>query len=263
MKQSFIDFLKRINLFDYVKLFKDRFFMNPIEKINEEKRFIFYSKLINKGDLCFDIGASYGNRTSTFLKIGAKVVSVEPQIIPAKFLKRKFKNKINLINKALGASHNYQKMFISDTSALSTLSYNWVIKVKTDRFKEINWNKEMEVEVITLDELIGEYGKPNFCKIDVEGYEFEVLKGLTQSIDTLSFEFTIPEFTERAVECLNHLNSLGTINCNYSSGETMEFGLPEWLPLKEFSGILLNLHEKKVRDGDIYVKFVGTYASRQ
>ena len=56
------------------------------------KRYNFYSELIKKNDLCFDIGANYGNRSEVFLKLGAKVVAFEPQPKPLKFLKRKFKD---------------------------------------------------------------------------------------------------------------------------------------------------------------------------
>jgi FkbM family methyltransferase len=255
MKQIIIRFLIKIDLFDRLKLLKDRFLLNTTEKINIEKRITFYSKLIHKNDLCFDIGASYGNRTAIFLGLGARVVSVEPQRIPAKFLRRKFNDRIVLITKALGAIHSYQDMYISEASALSTLSRDWLTKVKDDRFRQIKWDQKTEVEVITLDDLISQYGKPNFCKIDVEGYELEVLKGLTQPLETLSFEFTMPEYTDNAIECLNYLNALGAIICNYSSGETMEFGLTEWLPLDGFIKLFLELGEKNVRDGDIYVKF--------
>ena len=39
----------------------------------------FYSTFVSTGDLCFDIGANYGNRTKVFLRLGARVVAVEPQ----------------------------------------------------------------------------------------------------------------------------------------------------------------------------------------
>ena len=35
-----------------------------------------------------------------------------------------------------------------------------------------------------------EFGKPAFCKIDVEGYEYKVIKGLSEPLNTVSFEFT-------------------------------------------------------------------------
>lgn len=256
MKQKFINYLIKLDLYDYPKIFKDKLLKNSLERQLEEKRFHFYSRFIRKGDLCFDIGASYGNRTEIFLRIGAKVVTVEPQKFPARYLKRKFKDDIILINKALGARHEIRKMLVSENSALSSLSSEWVNKVKKERFDRIKWNKEIEIEVITLDKLISDYGSPNFCKIDVEGYELEVLKGLSRPIQLLSFEFTIPEFTEKAIGCITYMDSFGPIICNYSAGETMEFGLIEWLPPREFIKIFRELDKQKITCGDIYIKFL-------
>ena len=108
----------------------------------------------------------------------------------------------------------------------------------------------------TLDEMIIKYGKPDFCKIDVEGFEFEVLKGLTQPIGTVSFEFTIPEFVDKAIECLNYLNNLGKIICNFSPGETLTFALDEWLNATDFIELFNTLPAKGIVDGDIYIKFL-------
>jgi hypothetical protein len=47
----------------------------------------------------------------------------------------------------------------------------------------------IEVPVVTLDALIAQHGEPAFVKIDVEGYEPQVLRGLTRPVQALSFEF--------------------------------------------------------------------------
>ncbi len=39
----------------------------------------FYSELIKKNDLCFDIGANIGSKSKLFIKTGAKVIAFEPQ----------------------------------------------------------------------------------------------------------------------------------------------------------------------------------------
>ena len=256
MNKIIYNFLQQVDLYDHFKLFKDRYFKSEQEKINEQKRCDFYSTLIKKNDLCFDIGANYGNRSEVFLKLGAKVVAFEPQPKPLRFLKRKFNSSITIVDKALGSKPGKSNLFISSASTLTSMSEEWIEKVKTRRFKQANWNNKIEVEVTTLDQMINEYGKPDFCKIDVEGFELEVLKGLKQKIGTISFEFTIPEFIDKAIDCIKHLNSLGQIICNYSPGETLKFSSEKWLSPNDFITLFNTLPANGVIDGDIYIKFL-------
>ncbi len=56
----------------------------------------FYKKFVNKDDLCFDIGANSGERTNILLKLGAKVVAVEPQQKCFNILESKFAGNDNV-----------------------------------------------------------------------------------------------------------------------------------------------------------------------
>jgi len=255
MNKYLVKISSSIGIYNRIKLIKDRHFKNPIQKKFNEKLENFYSQIIKPGDLCFDVGANYGYRTEAFLKLGAKVIAVEPQTQPANFLKLKFSDKIELIQKALGDKNEIKPMLVSSAHALSSLSDSWVSEVKKDRFKSESWKKQINIEVTTMDDLINQYGIPDFCKIDVEGYEYEVLQGLTKPIRLLSFEYTIPEFITRAIMCVEYLSVLGDIKCNYSSGESLKFGLDDWLKPAEFISIFKGLPTRKIIDGDIYVKF--------
>lgn len=70
-----------------------------------------------------------------------------------------------------------------DAPGISTFSEKYKIN-----FPDYRYDKKEKVQVVTLDDLIKEYGLPKYCKIDVEGFEWKVLKGLTRPIPYVSIE---------------------------------------------------------------------------
>ena len=107
----------------------------------------------------------------------------------------------------------------------------------------------------TLDALIENYGMPDFIKIDVEGYELEVLKGLTQPIRMISFEYTIPEQYNSVLECIKIVEKVNPyLLCNYSIGESMEWANINWLSIEEFCKLIKTPDFIKTGFGDIYLK---------
>ena len=142
-------------------------------------------------------------------------------------------------------------MNLNEADTISSLSPAWIESVKASgRFGGRRWDRKVIVPVTTLDQLIQEHGLPRFCKIDVEGFELEVLRGLTQPLPALSFEFT-PEFIEAAVDCLRYLDGLGEARFNYSIGESMHLALPEWVDAAAMTSILTTLPDKSIF-GDVY-----------
>ena len=258
MNKFLFTVLHKVDLFDHLKIFKEKYFRFGLFKNTFNKRINFYSQFVKRGDLCFDIGANYGNRTEVFLELGAKVLALEPQPLPLKYLRRIFKDNVMVDERAAGEKEGIATLFISNSTSLTSISKEWVDVVSKGRFSKVNWNKSVEVNITTLDNLIKEYGKPDYCKIDVEGFELEVLKGLSQTINLISFEYTIPEFTEKAIDCLTHLSSLGNIVCNYSIGETLQFGLKQWMESEKFVELFKEFPKEGIIDGDIYVMFVST-----
>ena len=74
-------------------LTKKEKFRIKIELNELKKRTEFYNTLINKHDLCFDVGANVGNRVAPLLEIGAKVIAVEPQKILLRYFKEEIREK--------------------------------------------------------------------------------------------------------------------------------------------------------------------------
>jgi FkbM family methyltransferase len=220
----------------------------------QEKMLQFYSQFIQKGSLCFDVGANVGNRTGIFLRLGAKVIAVEPQPPCMQILKNTFGGAdVVFIQKALGESEGVAEFYTSNVDAISSLSKEWISSVKkSGRFSMYQWDSGTLVQVTTMDALISQYGLPTFCKIDVEGYEFQVLRGLSKPIPAVSFEFT-PEYLDSAISCIRHLSRLAPYRFNYSLLESMELALPQPVESKEIIRLLTHLPEKWVF-GDVYAQ---------
>lgn len=239
-----------------------RWFPNKLQreiKRNEaesfHKRKLFYNSFIKKNDLCFDVGANIGNRVSSLLAIGSKVVAVEPQKNCYRFLQYKFGNKIKIVTKGLGEGEGVKDFHISDYSAISSFSDEWISSVKNGRFKGNSWNKTEKVEMTTLDHLIAEYGEPAFIKIDVEGYELEVLRGLTKPINMISFEYTVPEQTNKGIDCIKQIEKNNSnIECNYSVGESMELASDQWLSAEKMKEFFYSKEFCDTGFGDVYVR---------
>ncbi len=249
--------LRNIGVWPYLKYLKKTYFPSASQQEEENlipERLAFYKQFINNNDLCFDVGANIGNRTEIFLKLGAKVVAVEPQRECAKILKLRFGNKIKLIHQALGKKPGDGIIFISETAEISSLSKDWIESVSKSRFKTSQWNKKEEVKITTLDEIIKQNGLPKFCKIDVEGFEEEVLKGLSNPIPMISFEYTIPERLASVTNCLDHLSTLGNFQCNYTIGEKMNLECADWLSREELMK-RINTLSSEILFGDIYIRF--------
>src|SRR5258707_14119945 len=205
---------------------KIREFKKQFSKVYREelyKRQVFYHQFVKKNDLCFDVGANVGNRIIPLLKIGARVVAIEPQKVCYEYLKFRFGNRIILITKGLGAEVGTKQFHISNLSITSSFSDEWISAVKNGRFKNSQWDKTVDVEMTTLDNLISKHGVPAFIKIDVEGYELEVLRGLTKPIKMISFEYTVPEQTHKITDCIKRVETFTPgVLCNYSIGEDMK-----------------------------------------
>lgn len=230
------------------------FFKSHKKNDDNDKSIQFYSQFVKKGDLCFDIGANMGNRTMRFVKIGCKVVCVEPQEECINCLSKEFASNPNvvIINKAIGDYEGFAEISICKTAlTISTLSTKWK---NTGRFSKTHkWDEVRRVPITTLDSLIKLYGVPKFCKIDVEGYELPVLRGLSTAIPYISFEFT-REFFSDALLVMEYCLTIGNAFFNCSIGEAQELYFPKWLDMNALSTQIAKIDDLSLW-GDIYVKF--------
>jgi len=219
-----------------------------------DREFAFYRSLLTgfrAGDLIFDIGANVGDKTGVFLGLGARVVSVEPdeanqEILRAKFLKYRMAPKpVVIVGKAVSDQSAVETMWIDGPgSAVNTLSQKWAdtLKTKRDTFAHAHFGLEFSqcktVETTTLEDLILAHGSPFFVKIDVEGYEVKVIRGLKRPVPFLSFEINLPAFRQEGLECVRQLEGLAPDGEFSYAHDLQGGGMGEWLGSQEFSKVV-------------------------
>jgi len=229
--------------------------------IDERSREVeFFKKLLpgfRKGDIIFDIGANQGHKTDIFLRLGARVVAVEPdefnqEVLRQKFLKyRIFRRPVVVVAKAVSDRTAAETMWVNAPgSAKNTLSAKWVetLKVDQERFgSRLDFPEQKKVETVTLDDLIASHGIPSYVKIDVEGYEPSVLRGLHRRISYVSFEINLPEFKPEGKECVELLRRLDADGkFNYAADCQQGLALDDWLEEREFLRVLNACEEKSI-----------------
>jgi FkbM family methyltransferase len=212
-----------------------------------------YMNLLGRGSmLCFDVGACVGRISEALLELGHTVVAFEPQSECAAEIKvrcARFKQRLRVEETAMGSSSGAAALFVRAESGQSSLKSAWEGEV----------TGTVEVPLSTLDNMIQKHGTPHYCKIDVEGWELQVLQGLSQAIPLISFEFhQNNEMMQTAHACLERLSSLAKLKVNITPREESNLVLGDWLDPGEFWALFETAFRGKDQFvyGDIYVRMI-------
>lgn len=156
--------------------------------------------------LIFDIGANRGDFSQKYFDT-CTVVAVEPNSSLIECLKQRFvSSKVFIEPCAVSDKISTIDFFICSIDQQSSCNKNWLT---TMRYKNDGISNTVHVVATTLDSLIEKYGEPFHIKIDVEGYELEVVSGLSKRVGSIQFEYIIENFEDMSVPVIQKLQQLG------------------------------------------------------
>jgi len=199
-------------------------------------------------------------KTDLFLRLGARVVAIEPDetnqvILLERFVKLPFARRpVVTVGKAVSDKNAIESMWIDGPgSAVNTLSQKWAATLKGNKARHtyghygLDFVQSRPVETTTLEELIAAHGRPLFIKIDVEGYELNAIRGLRHPVPYLSFEVNLPEFRPESLHRVALLEGLAVNSIfNYAVDCERGLALDRWLNAHEFLSVLERCGENAI-----------------
>lgn len=194
----------------------------------EEKFLRLFAK--HNPRLCVDIGANKGDYSETLLHLtDSRVIAFEP--LPKTFdiltkLQARFPNRMTVVNKGVGDKDAVLDLnFGDEDSTLASFSK----EVSEIDYVGQNNRNAIKIEVITLDRFFKESNAPecsqiDLLKIDTEGYEYEVLIGAKETIESRKPKFIQIEYNWHQLFKGQSLYKLASLLPNYVPYQLLPHG---------------------------------------
>lgn len=212
-----------------------------------------------------DIGAALGGYSWILQGKSKKVFAFEPGSVHFDYLRRiNFLSNIELVNCAVGAVAEEKLMYTagSDDTALHTATLS-----ESNPISGASNVVQTRVKQITLDSFferqISEGDSIDFIKIDVEGYELEVLAGARRLLSTF-YPLVICEIesrhNDRYEEVFNFMFALGYVCEYFAGGKFNDLGGPEIRDLQKTQDLSVRLDGEVAAVNNRYINnFIFTH----
>ena len=216
--QLFKKVLFKLGIFNFAR--KVYLTIDKEHRKDNENAKTFFGSLVKPGELCFDVGANLGQTIDCLSELGCRIISFEPNPYCVALLSKKYQSNINvqILPIALSSQTGTAKLHFNGTASTASLRKDWPYETE----------EEVDVEVSTLELMIAKLGHPDLIKIDVEGFELEVIKGLKTVVRTIVFEIHKRE-TDLGIQVLEHIMSMGGfVGIKATTGDHSEWLIDSW-----------------------------------
>jgi len=217
-----------------------------------------YDELIRPGALVFDVGANIGVKTGVFLKLGARVVAVEPNPECADLVESDHRHSVSngnltIVRAAVGSDRGRLTLRLFEgANSISSGSESFV-KAALEAGQRNGGS--IEVEQVTLEDLVARFGLPDFIKVDVEGMDAEVLRGLKSRPRLLSFEYNLnPRVWPNTLRCVDEVRRLGFSEAQFSDPDHPDERSGRWALLDGLVDALQRRSGGVEIWGDVFVR---------
>lgn len=209
----------------------------------------FYAAILPPEGLVFDVGANVGIMSALFASLGHRVIAIEPNRDCIRHIEISYPDlPITLLNAVMGPKAGLVMLNVSDDrDEFSSLRDDWIPNTISSR--------KVPVAMLTLNDLVSEYGVPAFIKIDVEGFEESVLDGLSVFPRLLSFEFNTSYLAD-TFRCLEKDQFKGAL-FNFTMEDPKRFELSSWVEAEVLKKSLTEIFGY----GDVFAKVAIEYSS--
>ncbi len=181
--------------------------------LKRQQLFHHYNSVLNRPILVFDVGCNIGLYTDIFLKLSKKVVAIDANKELLIQFENNFKELINegklvVIHSAITENIGKTTFYTMSSVNLSSTSEKWKDNVLPEMFNHVENINIEDVPSTTLDDLICQYGVPDYIKMDIEGGECSAIQGLNQSVGLISIEVTLPYLYKEILSIIDKLSQL-------------------------------------------------------
>lgn len=174
------------------KFYKYLYFL--YKYINEKEEIEFIKSAVKPGMKVLDIGANVGFYSlilSDLVGETGRVYCFEPEKNNFLHLKELCKGRKNIIlnNVAVGMKEGFINLYLSDNLNVDHLTY------------DNNENrKKVKIKCLTIDKYLKGINKVDFIKIDTQGFEYSVIRGMKNTLKKYKNIILLSEFSHFDLE---------------------------------------------------------------